>query len=258
MTDMQTAAHPRTHNLPSLTETLAPPVVSALLEIELAPLRERAAALVGSCERFLAAHPTIETAEQDEMAAQILATCARFTAKKSGRLDAAREAFKSPVLAAGRQIDAAFPKVAGEVELATDVISRASVAYKMKVEGERRAAAKAEADRLAAEAAVAERMAERGDGSFTDAAEAYVKAEKAASVLTAPAADLTRSRGDAAGTTSLRYKRVVTITSPADVPRMYCVPDLAALSRAAGKAGTPIPTIAGVTITDEPDLTVRR
>jgi hypothetical protein len=39
---------------------------------------------------------------------------------------------------------------------------------------------------------------------------------------------------------------------------MYCVPDPAALARAAGEAGTPIPTIAGVTITDEPDLTVRR
>jgi hypothetical protein len=258
MTDTQTAAHPRTHNLPSLKETLDPAIISALLEIELAPLRERAASLVGSCERFLAAHPTIETVEQDQVAAQILATCARLTAKKSGRLDAARETFKAPVLAAGRQIDAAFPKVAEELGLAADKILRASIAYKQKVEIERRNAAKAEADRLAAEAAIAERMADRGEGSFVEAAETYARAEKAASVLTASAADLTRSRGDAAGTTSLRYKRVVTITSPADVPRMYCIPDPAALARAAGKAGTPIPTIAGVSITDEPDLTVRR
>jgi hypothetical protein len=50
----------------------------------------------------------------------------------------------------------------------------------------------------------------------------------------------------------------VTIVSPADVPRAYCEPSLALLIRAAGKAGSPIPTIAGVTIEDVPDLTVRR
>jgi hypothetical protein len=105
-----------------------------------------------------------------------------------------------------------------------------------------------------------EELAAKGssDVTYEDAAAAAQAAEDSQLVANAKPADITRVHGDGVGTTSLRYKRVVTIVEPGRVPRNLCVPDLAAITRAAGKAGTPFPTIDGVSIADEPDLTVRR
>lgn len=257
---------PRTHNLPDLAMTLAPDAMMALIAHETEPLRKRADELIGVCKRFVAAHPQITGEEADSKAAEVLAVCARFTTTKSGRADAARIALKAPILAAGQLIDGTqgrpgpFAKLISDVADATLPIRQASVLYKQKVERETREAAQAEADRQREQARVAEELASKGSSLVTmdQAAEAAVAADDAQRVASSSAADLTRTHGNDAGVSSLRYKRVVTVTSPADVPRIYCAPDIAAITRAAGKAGGPIPIITGVTIKDEPDLTVRR
>lgn len=252
---------PRTHNLPSLADQLPRFLVQANIDAIREPLQARADALVASGERFIAAHPTIDDDEADALAAQVLATFQRFTGK-SGQVETARVALKAPVLAADTAIGSLtkgpFAKLIEPVEGLARRISRASVVFKVAKEGRQRAAAQAEADRLAREAVEQEAAADQGHATYDEATAAFVGAEKAQDAANARPADLTRTHGELLGTSSLHYKRVVEVTSPADVPRIYCVPDVAAITRAAGKAGTPIPVISGVTIRDEPDLTVRR
>lgn len=249
------------HNLPALRDLIPPDTIKALISVEIEPLKVRAEELIGSCKRFTEKYPTIADDEADAKAAEILAVCQRFTSK-SGRVETARVALKAPVLAADTAIGSLqkgpFAGVVVSVEAAVSVITRASTNYKVEKERARREAALADAKHLADEAALAEKMAERGRGSFDDAAAAAQVSIDAQKAADAKPADLTRSHGDGVGTTSLRYKRIVTITEPERVPRMYCVPDLAAITRAAGKAGESFPLIDGVSIFDVPDLTVRR
>jgi hypothetical protein len=261
------ATHPGIgHNAPPLAEILSPAIVDAQIETTVAPLRARAFELTESCKRFALTYPTIETPEADSKAAEVLAVCARFTTGKTGRVDAARIALKAPLLEATRMIDGdrgkagPFGRLIDDVNAAAQVISRASIAYKQKVESETRRKAQEEATRLAEQARMAEELAAKGSGMVTmeDAATAYQAADDSQRVADSKAADLTRIHGSDVGTTSLRYRRVVTVIEPDKVPRMYCVPDLAAITRAAGRAGTPFPKIDGVSISDEPDLTVRR
>lgn len=250
------------HNLPRLPEIIHPEVIRALIEYETAPLKERAKELIGACKRFTEAFPTIETPEQDAKAAEVLAVVQRFTSK-SGRVETARVALKAPILAADTAIGSLakgpFAGIVVSVEAAASAISRASINYKLKVEKETREKAQAEAKRLADEAAIAEQLASRGSSTVTmdDAIAAAEASETQQKVADSTSANLTRVHGDGVGTTSLKYKREVVITNPAAVDRIYCVPDEAALRRAAGKAGTPIPTLAGCTVRDVPDLTVR-
>jgi hypothetical protein len=257
---MSEAAPKMGHNLPQLSEVLDPAVVSALIEADTAPLKERAQALIDSCKRFVAAYPAIEDDEADGIAASLLAQVQRLTATPGGRINQARIALKAPALAAQKQIDAAYPPIADGVTQVARTIIALSTAYKVQIEHKRREAAEAEALRKREEAAAAERLAASGTGlvSFEDAATAHQQADAAQAIATARPADLTRTHGSDFGTSSLRYKRVVRIVDPAAVDRLYCVPDLAALQRAAGKAGTPLPTLKGCTVVDEPDLTVRR
>lgn len=257
-------APPAGHNLPDLSAILSPEVISILIGIEIEALRPRADELVASCRRFLDAHPTIDSDEIDATAAQVLATCQRFYMTKTGRVDAARVAFKAPVLAADNAIGSLtkgpFANVVQPVMNVTALITKLSVDYKVKKDTAERARRKAEADRLAAEAEMTARLATSGSGvvSLDDAVAAAQTAEKAQEAADVKPAELTRAHGDALGTSSLRYKRTVTVVEPAKVDRAYCVPDLALLTRAAGKAGTPLPIIAGCSISDVPDLTVRR
>lgn len=252
------------HNLPDLAATLHPDAIAELIANELRPLRERADVLVGSCRRFMETYPVIDTSEADAKAAEVLAVCQRFTNPSSGRVETARVALKAPILAADSAIGSLkkgpFARVVDPVIAAAAVVSRASIAYKQKIEREARETAEREAQERRAQAEMAERLATNGSGLVTmeDAAQAHQAADDYQAIADSKASDLTRTHGNDVGTTSLRYRRVVTIVSPADVPRIYCVPDLAAITRAAGKAGTPIPAIAGCTIVDEPDLTVRR
>lgn len=251
----------RTHNLPDLVSALD--LVPHLIDHEIGPLKARADELVDSGKRFLAAYPTIESDEADSKASEVLAVCARF-AGKTGRVELARIALKAPILKADNAIGSLakgpFAKVIEPVNAIMQQISRLSIAYKQKVEREAREAAQAEARRKAEEAQLAEELASKGSRtvSFDDAANAAQAAEDAQKIAESSAADLTRAHGDGIGVSSLRYKRVVTVIEPDKVPRMYCVPDLAALTRAAGKAGTPFPKIDGVSISDSPDLTIRK
>jgi hypothetical protein len=255
--------HPRTHNLPSIADALDPAVVRSWIDDALDALRPRANELIGMCQRFTAAHPEITTAEQDAKAAECLAVVQRFCSVK-GRVETARVALKEPIQAAtvaiGSMQKGPFANLLGTVYKASASIERASIAFKQKVDAETRRKAQEEADRKAEEARTTERLAKSGSSMVTldDAATAYEASAKARQTANAKTADLTRAHGDDAGATSLRYRRVVTITAPADVPRAYCSPDLALIQRAAGKAGTPIPDIDGVKIEDVPDLTIRR
>jgi hypothetical protein len=252
-----------TTNLPKLPDILPLKLVEQLIDAELAPLRERADALTASCKRFIAAHPAITSSADDALAAEVLAVVQRFTSA-SGRVEQARVALKAPILAADNAIGSLkkgpFARLAESVDVAATAIRKASLAYKVKVEAETRAAAQEEAKKRAAEAALAEKLAARQNSTVTyeDAATAHQAAEAAQMIADARPAELTRSHGDGIGTTSIRYRRIVTIVEPHNVPRQFCVPDLALLTRAAGKAGDPLPAIAGVSISDVPDLTVRR
>lgn len=254
-------------NLPSLAERISPEIVDALIEANTRPLKERADALIAMCRRFLLAHQAgITNDYQDGLAAACLAQVQRFTAKNSGQVDTARVVMKAPILAAQRKIDGSpgkpgpYARLVDVVEDAAAPVIRLVTAYKVKKEEEIRKAAAAEAERKRLEAEAVERAASKGSSMVTyeDAAAAYELADQAQAIADAKPADLTRAKGDDFGTTSLRYKRVVTIVEPDKVPRQYCVPDLALIQRAAGKAGAPIPTIAGCKIEDVPDLTVRR
>ena len=248
----------------TLAELIPPDVVVAQIEATITPLRARATELTDSGKRFLATYPTIDTPEADEKAAEVLAVFQRFTMTKSGRVDTARIALKAPILAADTAIGSLakgpFAKVIEPVAALAVQIGRLSVAYKQRIEVEERQKRDAAAAQAAANAARTEKLATRGSGLVTmeDAAAAAQTAEDAQRAANARPADLTRTHGDGLGTTSLRYKRVVTIIEPDKVPRAYCIPDLALVTRAAGKAGDPFPKIEGCTIADVPDLTVRR
>lgn len=252
---------PKTHNLPPLVELIPLDVIGAQIDAVKGPLVARRDELVASGQRFVAANPTIASDEVDAVAAQVLAVFGRFTGK-TGPVETARIELLKPLRAAvtlvGSYERGPFAGLIDSVEDVAITIRKASIAYKQAKEAKARAARQAEADRLAAEARKAEEKAMKDQASLDGAAAAYEVAEKAQEAASVPAAELTRAHGDAVGVSSLRYKRIVTIVEPAKVDRQYCVPDLGLLTRAAGKAGTPLPIIAGCSVVDVPDLTVRR
>lgn len=260
---MSEAAPQAGHNLPSLADVIPLTLVEQTIEAEIATIRPRVEEWTASCKRFVAKYPTIDDVEADTIAAELFAGVQRLTSK-TGRVETARVALKAPILAADNAIGSLqkgpFAKLIQPLLDAMAPISRASIFYKMKIEAERRKVAHEEADRKAAEAQAAEELASKGSSMVTyeDAARAAQASETANRTANASAADLTRTHGDQAGVSSLRYKRVVTVVEPDKVPRMYCTPDLASLTRAAGRAGTPFPKIDGVSISDVPDLTMRR
>lgn len=262
------------HNAPKeLTEIISPAVIKSAIEIKLAPLKDRAAVLIESCRGFVADYTVIsgdkpvfliENDDQAKEAAEILGTVLAFAGSKSGLVDKTRDTFKRPVLDAGTAIGSdkqgPFFNVASSVEIAAAPIRRAALNYSVAKDEKARKDALEEAQRKADEAAIVARMAARGSETVTldDAIQAADDAAMAQRAVDAKPATRTFMKGDMAGSSSLIYKREVVITIPAAVDRIYCVPDEAALKRAAGRAGTPIPTLAGCTVRDVPDLTVRR
>lgn len=256
---MSDAPPPAGHNLPTLKALLPIDLVKQMVEAETTALRKRAADLVGSCQRFLAKYPTITDDEADGAAATVLAVCQRFT-KKDGAVDEARTVMKAPALAAVRLIDAEYPKIAKTVVDAVAEVGKRSLAYKVAKDDRLKREAQEEAQRRQREAETAERLAESGSGTVTyqDAADLANVAYQAEQAAALPAAERTRTHGSDLGTSSLRYKREIIVTDPLKVDRAYCSPDPSKLQLAAGKAGTPLPTIAGCTVRDVPDLTVRR
>lgn len=249
------------HNLPSLADLIPPDVIDAQIDAVKAPLVARRDELVASGERFVAAFPSIADDETDAKAAQVLAVMARYSGK-SGPVETARVELLKPLRAAVTTIGSyergPFANLVDSVERVAITIRKASIAYKQAKEAAERKRRQELADQAAADAAELEAAAQQGHATYDEAAAAYVEAESAQSEAAARPAELTRSHGDALGTTSLRYKRTVTIVEPAKVDRQYCVPDLGLLTRAAGKAGTPLPIISGCNVADVPDITVRR
>jgi hypothetical protein len=256
-------------NLPkTLAEVIPADIVDAMIEADTRPLRKRADDLIDMAKRFVATYGEagIQDDDVDGTAAACLAQLQRFVATKSGRVDAARIAMKEPILRASRQIDGErgssgpYGKLIEDVEAAFRPMKRLVIAYKAAKDEKVRQAALAEATRQQAEAERLERMAESDSGTatFEDAAKAYDAADKARELATASPADRTRTHGDDFGTTSLKRKRVFAVTNASLVPRQYCSPDDKLINAAIGKAGDRIPTIPGVAIKDEDDLTVRR
>lgn len=136
-------------------------------------------------------------------------------------------------------------------------------AEQARLEAERAAATarneaeRAEAQRQAAEAEAARKQAEdRERAAANAAAQAQQQAHDAAKVVLAPAADITRTRGDVALTTTRqvwRY-RVVDITK---VPAAYLMVNDAVV-KAAIKGKTGVREIPGLEIYDELEATNRR
>lgn len=256
------------HNLPSLPELLSADAITALIEADTAPLKARAAVLAASCTRFLEAHPAIKTDDQDGTAAEVLATLQRF-ASNTGRVETARVSLKAPLLLAERAIDRAYKEIGTDLiirpikdrrapfTLAEQIVQRV-VAFKAEKNRVAEIAAAAEATRLAEAAALAERLADQGAGRYDEAAAAFAAADKAQAVAAEKPAARTRARGSDVGTTSMQKRRVFEIISPALVPRQYCEPSDTLIRHGIGKAGDPIPSIPGVSIRDEDDITVRR
>ena len=267
---------PRTHNLPPLSELVSPDVVDSLIAAELdhipepgtPSIRQRDQELVASCKRFLAAFPKIETPEAEVVATELLSACQRYAGDK-GRVESARKALKQPVWDAGVSIDRAFGKYGTQLGVRSltgpvrdrrsppytlaEQVTMALAAYKDAVARKIREEEQAKADRLAGAARLAERL-----GLFGEAADAAESAEVHQAAADMRMADLTRSKGNDVGMSSGRMVRVATIIDPAAVPRQFCVPSQSLVDAAKGQPGTPIPTIAGCTIEDVPDLTVRK
>jgi len=274
-------APPIGHNQPpTLAELIPPPVIKALIDAEIAQLKARAEELIGSCKRFTAAHPTIETDEQDGIAAEILAVVQRFISG-SGRVEAARVALKAPILAADNAIGSLkkgpFAAVAVSVEAVASAVNRASLNYKVAKEKKVREAAQAEADRQAELSRMAEKSADTGGTmTYDDAIAAAEASDDARRVAESKPADLTRIKGSDVGTTSLKWKRSAIVTTASLVPREYCDYSQPKIDAATGPAqsahevadgwkdiGNDVwerahPTIPGVVVRDAPDLTVRR
>lgn len=259
------------HNAPrGLKDIISKPVIDELIDLELALLKPIQAALIEDCAGTIEDYTkpdgsfVIETDEQDAEAAELLGRVLSFAGAKSGMVDKAREAFKRPILDAGTAIGSdkqgPFFNIAASVEVAAAPIRRASLNYKVAKDARIKREAAEAAKKLADEATMQERMAARGSQSVTlaDVVRTYQQADEAQQVADAKPAARTMARGDRAGSSTLIYKREVTIINPAAVDRIYCVPDEAALRRAAGKVGTPLPTLAGCTVRDIPDLTVRK
>lgn len=253
-------------NIPTIDEALPRVLVEQIVENTIRPLNARADELIEDCRAFTADCPTITSDEQDAEAAEILGTIAPFVTDKTGRVDRARIALKAPILAASEIIDGKrgvvgpFAAIVERVGKVAAPIRVASIAYKQEKADRIRKAAQIEAARQTAEARMAEQLASKGSSlvTFEDAARAQEKADDAWKIADAKPAELTRSHGDAVGISSLRYKRVVTITAPHLIPRQYCMPSDTLLRAAAGAAESPIPAIPGCEIVDVPDLTVRR
>lgn len=271
---------------PVLSELVSPPIIADIIAAELdrAPLssdgsaipsiRERDPALMAMCQRFLAKYPTIETPEAEAIANEVLSTCMKF-AGGSGRVENARAALKQPVWDAGKTIDAAFAKYGVQLAIRplvgpvkdrrcapytlAEQINELVVQYKDAKDRKLREEAAALAKQKAEEAALAEQMAKRGSGTVTmgDAVAAAEASEAAQTVVDAPIAALTRSKGNDFGSTSRKRVRTFTIINSALVPRHLCVPSDSLIRDAVGKADESMPDIPGILVSDQTDL-VRR
>jgi|SRR5215472_5989786 len=121
-----------------------------------------------------------------------------------------RTAEKAPFLAGGKAVDGFFATLTEPVERVQSHMRSQATAYSVKLEAERREKARLEAERLAAEAALAEDHAvETMDEADLQAAMDVAKeAEAAAALAEAPAAELSRVRGDLGVVVSLRSRWV--------------------------------------------------
>ena len=276
---MSEAAPQAGHNQPPPLSSYIPiETVKQCIEIEIAALKPRVEEWIGSCKRFVVKYPTIESVEADTIATELFAGIQRLTSK-TGRIETARVALKAPILAADNAIGSLqkgpFSDLIQPLLDALKPIQAASIVYKQKLEADRRKVAQEEADCLAAQARAAEELASKGSPmvTFEDASKVAAAAEIAQRVANSSAADLTRSHGDQAGTSSLKYKRTFEIESPALVPRNLCMPSDAMIRSAIGVAETnhgdgwmKLPDgrwatrtlVAGCLVIDTPDLTVRR
>ena len=280
-------APPRTHNLPpDIKSVLDPQRVAELIEQELdaAPLaadgtrvpsiRDRDVQLVQMCRRFLKAYPRIEDEEAERIATEVLHTCARF-AGDSGRVEKARQDFKAPVLAAGKQIDEAFGNFGQDLivrpltgpprgrriaplTLAEQIANRLIEKKEADADRQRRVAA-AEVERLEREAQVARDLAAKGSATVgaDDIAEAEAAAGKQQEIAAAPMSRLTRTLGNPRRVDLRKRVRTFEITDSAAVPRHLCSPDERLIRAFLGPADTPIPTVAGISVVDRTDLNRR-
>jgi hypothetical protein len=225
-----------------LAVTLHPDILQASIAADFIVEQQRADALIAAMGRFnVALKPTdgeIRTADIAKKAADFVLQV-RDTVKD---LEAKREAYKRPVLLAGRTIDAAFknPMIAPLEKIQRDVMyeingyqARERKAEALRLQQvaeaealERRKAADAEAARLAEEAAAAEKA-----GDIESALEIESVAEQvrevakveARPVYTPPAAEvrLAVQKSDLGSSVGTRVTWDFELTDIALVPKMF-------------------------------------
>ncbi|WP_029310785.1 hypothetical protein [Acidiphilium angustum] len=126
--------------------------------------------------------------------------------REAKAMEAERTVVKAPYLGATRIVDGFFKDLTDPLTNAAKAIENALTTYLRKVEADRRKEAEAEAKRLQEEAQrAADAAAKVASVDMIDTAiEANKEAVQAAKVAAAPAADLSRTRGDYGGVSSLR------------------------------------------------------
>ena len=130
---------------------------------------------------------------------------------------AARKAEKDPYWEGGKTVDAFFNTLIARLDVLKGQVQRPLTAYQLKKEAVERRCREAEAKAAEEEAA---RLAEeaKGDEDLDVAVIAEEVANKAAKEATAPAADLSRSRGEYGTQSSLRKRWTHRITHKGSIP----------------------------------------
>lgn len=142
----------------------------------------------------------------DEDGARASTDFAAQLKREAKAMEGERTTVKAPFLAATRVVDGFFKDLTDPLLDAAKGIEKALTVYAREVEKARRAEAQAEADRLRVEAERAAEAARRVQSveMIDNAIEHQKEAAQAQKVATAPAADLSRVRGDFGGVSSLR------------------------------------------------------
>jgi hypothetical protein len=139
--------------------------------------------------------------------------------------DTHRTAEKKPYRAAGDAVDAFFSKLSGPVEKVQAHLRAQAAAFSVKLEAERREAARLEAERLAQEAALAQEQAidamgqDDSEEALQHAMDVAQEAEAAAALAEATPAELSRVRGELGTVVSLRTRWVADFEN-ADLMRL--------------------------------------
>jgi hypothetical protein len=200
-----------------LDAALDPVTLSIWIEFQYAEHAAAIAALMERNNRFL---EVTAKGIADDFIAGHAADFAKDLKGAATALDETRTRIKRPVLHAQRMIDGAAKNLADTVTSAVREVEGRITEYLRVKEVAAREAAEREAARLAAEAeaAIVEAQASGTVSDAEVAMESIDTADKAAALASAPALELTRTRGAAGALTGLREVWTYSVEDIAKVP----------------------------------------